>query len=51
MISKLSWAKDSRSEIQLDDVGNLLQTGYDEEYLLSWTRGLGLDSLLKECHE
>src|SRR6266481_7372365 len=49
IISKLFWAKDSHSEIQLADVKTLLATGYDAEYLHRWTRELGLDSLLKEC--
>src|SRR5881275_3130894 len=45
IISKLFWAKDSHSEVQLGDVRNLLATGYDEGYLRRWTRQLGLDSL------
>lgn len=49
IISKLFWAKDSHSEIQLGDVKNLLATGYDAAYLQRWTRELGLDNLLKEC--
>jgi hypothetical protein len=49
IISKLFWAKDSRSEIQLGDVKNLLATGYDVAYLQRWTRELGLDNLVKEC--
>lgn len=49
IISKLSWAKDSRSEIQLSDVRNLLGTGYDAEYLTRWTRELKLVNLLNEC--
>ncbi len=48
IISKLSWAKDSHSELQLGDVRNLLATGYDTAYLQRWTRELGLDTLLKE---
>jgi hypothetical protein len=51
IISKLFWAKDSHSEIQLGDVRNLLATGYDAAYLQHWTRKLGLDKLLKECLE
>lgn len=51
IISKLFWAKDSRSERQLGDVKNLLATGSDEAYLQRWTRALGLDSLLAECLE
>src|SRR5437667_6442179 len=49
IISKLFWAKDSHSEIQLADVQNLLATGYDAAYLQRWTRELGLDNLLEEC--
>jgi hypothetical protein len=49
IISKLFWAKDSRSEVQLGDVKNLLATGYDAAYLQRWTRELGLDKLLGEC--
>src|SRR5207249_11464905 len=41
VISKLSWAKDSHSELQLGDVRNLLATGYDAAYLRRWTRELG----------
>jgi hypothetical protein len=51
IISKLSWAKDSHSEIQLGDVRNLLATGYDTAYLQHWTRELGLDNLLQGCLE
>ena len=51
IISKLFWAKESRSEIQFGDVRNLLASGYDGVYLQRWTRELGLDSLLKECRD
>ncbi len=51
IISKLFWAKDSHSEIQLGDVKNLLATGYDAAYLQRWTHELGLDNLLKQCLE
>jgi len=49
IISKLFWAKDSHSELQLSDVRNLLATGYDAAYLQCWTRELELDTLLEEC--
>jgi hypothetical protein len=48
IISKLSWAKDSHSEVQLGDVKNLLATGYDTAYLRRWTGELGLDTLLQD---
>lgn len=49
IISKLFWAKDSHSEIQLGDVKNLLATGYDAAYLQRWTRELELDNLFEKC--
>ncbi len=49
IISKLDWARDSRSEVQLGDVRNLLATGYDEQYVARWTAELGLSGLLEEC--
>jgi hypothetical protein len=49
IISKLFWAKDSHSEMQLRDVKNLLATGCDAAYLHEWTRKMDLDGLLKEC--
>jgi arsenate reductase-like glutaredoxin family protein len=49
IISKLSWAKESRSAFQMSDVRNLLATGYDADYLQHWTSELGLDTLLREC--
>jgi predicted nucleotidyltransferase len=49
IISKLHWAKDSRSEFQLRDVKNLLKSGFDAVYLKTWTKKLELDELLKEC--
>ncbi len=52
MISKLCWAKDSHSKIQLQDVRNLLVGEYDKSYLQYWTDKLDVAYLLKEClHE
>lgn len=48
IISKLVWAKDSRSEMQLRDVKNLLITDYDESYINEWTTKLGLSELWQE---
>lgn len=47
ILSKLWWAKDSRSEMQLRDVQNLLETGYDKEYLEHWLHELGLYELAR----
>jgi hypothetical protein len=52
LISKLEWARASRSELQLRDVRNLLATGYDAAYVTHWTRALDLYELWQEClHE
>jgi hypothetical protein len=48
IISKLLWAKDTRSEMQLGDVKNLAATGCDEGYVAQWTRELGLATLWGE---
>jgi hypothetical protein len=49
IISKLYWAKDSHSELQLRDVKNLASTGCDTDYIERWTNKLGLNSLWQEC--
>ena len=50
ILSKLDWARDTRSEIQLTDVRNLLTSveGLDRAYLSRWAARLGLDALLRE---
>ena len=48
ILSKLFWAKDSHSELQLRDVTNLVATGCDRAYIERWTDGLGLANLWKE---
>ncbi len=49
IISKLWWAKDSHSELQLRDVKNLVNTGCDTGYIKAWTHELGLLNLWQEC--
>lgn len=52
ILSKLYWAKDSRSETQLGDVKNLISTGCDRDYIERWTPELGVASLWQEVsHE
>jgi hypothetical protein len=48
ILSKLFWAKDSRSEAQLNDVKNLVATRCDRAYIEHWTAELGLANLWKE---
>jgi len=50
IVSKLWWAKDSHSELQLRDVKNLAGTGCDRDYIERWTKVLGLLSLWQECN-
>ncbi len=49
ILSKLFWAKDTHSEMQLTDVRNLLRTAkaLDKSYLQKWVSALGL----KAVHE
>lgn len=49
IISKLWWAKDSRSEKQLSDVKNLLRNETEFEYIKTWTEELGVTDLLEQC--
>ena len=50
IISKLDWARQTRSEVQFADIRNLLACvpGLDEAYLAHWTGRLGLDTLYRE---
>ena len=48
ILSKLFWAKDSKSETQLRDVRNLLTTACDMDYLRSRANTLNVDKLLEE---
>jgi len=49
IISKLIWAKDSRSEMQMKDIKNLIKAadGLDLRYIDKWIRELGLEQLYK----
>ena len=49
ILSKLDWARDSRSEQQLRDVRYLLEEAVDRDYLVQWAARLGVDRLLDEA--
>lgn len=51
ILSKLLWAKESRSEKQMLDVASLIRNPYDTDYIESWTQRLGVSQLLNECRE
>lgn len=46
ILSKLAWAKDSGSELQMRDVGALLAAGADEAYLRRYAEELSVATLL-----
>jgi hypothetical protein len=46
IVSKLYWAKDSYSEIQLRDIKKLLKADFDLEYVKKWCKHLGLENVL-----
>jgi len=50
IISKLDWARDSRSAVQFDDVRNILRAypHLDRQYLERWISALGLEALYRE---
>lgn len=48
ILSKLLWAKESRSEVQLRDVRNLAAGELDEAYVNEWVRRLGVAELWAE---
>lgn len=49
ILSKLEWARESRSELQMRDVRQLLEGPLDGAYLSLWAHRLGLDALLGEA--
>ncbi len=53
ILSKLDWAKDSRSQVQLADVRNLLKDvkGLNRRYLTRWAKALGVEILYREMNQ
>jgi len=49
VLSKLVWARDAASELQMRDVRQLLAGPVDTEYLRRWAPVLGVESLLEEA--
>ena len=48
ILSKLAWAKDAESELQMRDVRNLLSGECDVAYLRQWAPALEVSELLEE---
>lgn len=53
VLSKLFWAKDNRSELQMRDVKNILRTVHhlDIGYIEKWVKDLRLDEIYKEVRK
>ncbi|OHC00007.1 MAG: hypothetical protein A3G70_08465 [Planctomycetes bacterium RIFCSPLOWO2_12_FULL_39_13] len=53
VLSKLYWAKDSLSELQLGDVKNLIKNvkNIDQEYLELWVKYLDIEELFRKVKE
>jgi hypothetical protein len=49
ILSKLAWAKDTESELQMRDVRNLLSGEVDSAYLRQWAPALNVSELLEGC--
>jgi len=53
ILSKLIWGKQSQSDLQLDDVCQMISTvsELDWKYMKKWATVLGIDTLLKKAKE
>jgi hypothetical protein len=49
ILSKLNWAKNTRSERQMLDVASVIRNGFDSDYVEKWSKVLGVDKLLEDC--
>lgn len=49
ILSKLNWAKNTKSEMQMRDVANIIRNGYDETFVRNWAVKLGVEDLLEKC--
>jgi hypothetical protein len=49
ILSKLVWAEDSRSEMQLRDVKNLMRSDFDTRYTEKWAEELKVSDLFYKC--
>ncbi len=49
ILSKLWWAKDTHSEMQLRDIKSLMLSGFDKIYIEKWLDELGVEKSFYEC--
>lgn len=51
IVAKLSWARDTHSEMQIRDIANLTSTEYDSVYVADWIERLDLRDIWNEVEE
>ena len=51
IISKLLWSEDSRSELQIKDVRNLLKEKVDMKYICDWVKELNIADFFEEISD
>ena len=51
ILAKLSWARDTHSEMQIRDIANLTSTEYDSVYVADWVVRLDLRNIWSEVEE
>ena len=51
ILSKLQWARDSRSEMQIKDIANLTANEYDSRYIMQWVEKLDLVDIWSAVEE
>ncbi len=49
ILSKLNWAKNTKSEREMLDVASIIRNGFDKDFVETWAIKLGVDELLKKC--
>jgi len=51
IVAKLSWARDTHSEMQIRDIANLTSSEYDSDYVTRWIERLDLWNIWNEVEE
>ena len=51
ILSKLDWAKNTRSDKQMRDAASIMRNGYDEKYVEDWAKKLDIEDWLKDAVE
>jgi hypothetical protein len=51
IVAKLSWARDTHSEMQIRDIANLTSSEYDSNYVTGWIERLDLSNIWNEVEE